>query len=91
MNLVICLGVSGRLSAHNADFRRRELKESLLLVHSHATDDIQRLRLGAVAGFLHVRDRHRDVDVHAAEISVSEHLEVRREEILQQKMRIKKK
>lgn len=62
----------------------------LLDVHSHATDDMQRLRLRAVAGFLDVRDRHRDVDVHAAEISVSEHFEVRREEILLQKiMKIK--
>lgn len=56
--------------------------------HSHATDDIERLRLRAVARFLDVRDRPRDVNVHAAEVSLSEHFEVRGEEILQEKIMI---
>lgn len=58
-----------------------------LVIHSHATDDIERLRLCAVTRFFHVCDRNCDVDVHAAEISLPEHFEVRREEILQQKKR----
>lgn len=57
-----------------------------LVVNSHATDDMERLRLCAVTRFFHVCDRNRDVDVHAAEISLPEHFEVWREEILQQKM-----
>lgn len=55
-----------------------------LAVHSHATDDIDRLRLCAVSRVFHVRDRDGDVDVHAAEIFFPEHFDVRREEILQQ-------
>lgn len=77
------------------EFRRRICKgesrrsESVpLVIHSHAADDIERLCLRAVARFLDVHDRHRDVNVHATEISLSEHFEVRGEEILQETIMI---
>ena len=54
--------------------------------HLHATHDINRLRLHAVARVFHVNNRHREVNVESqlAEVSVAEHFEVRSQEVLQQ-------
>lgn len=59
--------------------------EGIRTCHLHATDDIYRLRLRAVACVLYVDNRHCEVDVDSqlAEISVAEHFEVRGHEILQ--------
>lgn len=55
----------------------------------HAADDIDGLRLRAVACVLHVNNGHREVNVEAslAKISFAEHLEVWSEEILRQKLK----
>lgn len=56
--------------------------------HLHAADDIDGLCLHAVARVIHVNNRHREVNVHPqlAEISVAEHFEVRRHEVLRQEI-----
>lgn len=78
---VSCPDLLFSITAHEREAQR----DSFNKCHLHTAEDINRLRLQAVACAVHVENRHSEVDVHAqlAKIFVAEHFQVRRQEILQ--------